>query len=226
MKKILTISLFSLLLVVCYYSFKEGNSKEDNKITTTEEEKDTLIISTTLDSAVDYSNNEVLKESSKYIALVKINKILGTDNYGTIYKRYVFPYTYGTMTILNVYKGSLEINKKVKFYKLGGTLPIEKYYEGLNKTQKEKFDADNQKNQTIDKSALKNVKVIVGKDCDIKENETYLVYLNDETTYHGEEDSYAIVGLEYGIRKVKNVKDNVLTVKNNETGKYETMEIN
>lgn len=82
------------------------------------------------------------------------------------------------------------------------------------------------KNQTIDKSALKNVKVIVGKDCDIKENETYLVYLNDETTYHGEEDSYAIVGLEYGIRKVKNVKDNVLTVKNNETGKYETMEIN
>lgn len=61
MKKILTISLFSLLLVVCYYSFKEGNPKEDNKITTTEEEKDTLIISTTLDRAVDYSNNEVLK---------------------------------------------------------------------------------------------------------------------------------------------------------------------
>lgn len=50
---------------------------------------------------------------------------MGTDNYGTIYKRYVFPYTYGTMTILNVYKGSLEINKEVKFYKLGGTLPIE-----------------------------------------------------------------------------------------------------
>ena len=112
MKKILTISLFSLLLVICYYSFKEGNPKEDNKITTTEEEKDTLIISTTLDSAVDYSNNEVLKESSKYIALVKINKILGA--LGTIGIVISEMYKFFTWHIMNI-TGKMSIQNSMEF---------------------------------------------------------------------------------------------------------------
>ena len=112
MKKILTISLFSLLLVVCYYSFKEGNPKEDNKITTTEEEKDTLIISTTLDRAVDYSNNEVLKDSSKYIALVKINKILGA--LGTIGIVISEMYKFFTWHIMNI-TGKMSIQNSMEF---------------------------------------------------------------------------------------------------------------
>ena len=58
-----------------------------------------------------------------------------------------------------------------------------------------------------------------------------LVYLTDEKSYKNEENSYAIIGFEYGLRKVITDNDNLVTtesfkdldVLNNETGEYEKL---
>lgn len=231
MKKIALGGLISILLLSCYFIFNDKNELNESDVknniedkTTNEEQKDTIVINTTADMEVDYSNMSELKSSANYIALVKIDKVIGADNYSTINKMYVFPYTYGKMTIIKSYKGNIEENKEVTFYKLGGTIELKKYYESLNVTQKEKFDANYIKNKTQD-FKVKKVQMNLGKEVNVEENKTYLVFMNEETSYHKEKDSYAIVGLEYGIREVKSINNDNLLAKNNVTGEYETLRL-
>ena len=202
MKKILIIGLMLVILTGCNNK-KELNTniKNNNENSIINEEiieDNILTVHSEADTFLDFSDNSVIFNSVKYVALVKIEEVAGSDNYSYVTNQYVLPYTYGKMKILKVFKGDLEINKVVDFYRLGATMEFDKYYEGLTDSEKDKF---------------------------------YLVYLTDEKSYKNEENSYAIIGFEYGLRKVKTDNDNLVTtesfkdldVLNNETGEYEKL---
>lgn len=82
-----------------------------------------------------------------------------------------------------------------------------------------------------EKVKYKYVDSYTGKKVQIEKDKFYLVYLTDEKSYKNEENSYAIIGFEYGLRKVKTDNDNLVTtesfkdldVLNNETGEYEKL---
>ena len=123
------------------------------------------------------------------------------------------------MTIIKSYKGNLEENKSAKFYRLGGSISYETYYNGLTTGEKEKIDSVN-KNKL---NKYKYVDISVGKKVDIKENNYYLVYLKGGNVYKNEDNAYGIFGLEYGIRQVKDNNLNNIEVLNNDSLKYESI---
>lgn len=223
-KAFVIISLTLLLLTGC-------NNKELNLTEQTQSDKtdlNTLRVSGDFDSLLKYEDNNVLFKASKYVALVKIDTISGSDNYSSVTDSYVMPYTYGKMTILKTFKGNLSENSKVNFYSLGATIDFEKYYEGLTEGEKNKIDRVYE-NRTV---PFKYVDFYMGREVKIQESKSYLVYLVDETAYHNESNSYAILGLDYGVRQIR-INDNSnlnsvnnygsLDVLNNETGEYEKL---
>ena len=231
MKKILIIGLMLVILTGCNNK-KELNTniKNNNENSIINEEiieDNILTVHSEADTFLDFSDNSVIFNSVKYVALVKIEEVAGSDNYSYVTNQYVLPYTYGKMKILKVFKGDLEINKVVDFYRLGATMEFDKYYEGLTDSEKDKINKLNEGR----KVKYKYVDSYTGKKVQIEKDKFYLVYLTDEKPYKNEENSYAIIGFEYGLRKVKTDNDNLVTtesfkdldVLNNETGEYEKL---
>lgn len=175
-------------------------------------------MNSSLDLAIDIKDSIVLYNESDYIAIVKVNKIEGSSNYNNLTESTVYPYTYGKMTVLKTLKGELEENKTIKFYKLGGTLKLDDYYNNLSETEKNKFNQNKPNNATY-------VKFNIEDDIDIEENKIYLVYLNARNVYDNEEDSYGIFGLAGGLREIKEYKSNLddILVLNNFTKEYDKL---
>lgn len=112
-------------------------------------------------------------------------------------KEYVYPYTYGKMTVLEVYKGAIEDNKQANYYRLGGIVTYQQHYDGLNEAQRSKFDSVEHKERP------EYIEQKFANDIDIEINKDYLVYLVSEIVYYGKDNGYAIIGFEGGLREVK-----------------------
>lgn len=226
MKKFLCILLLACVMITgCEnkenesFDVKENTSSDVKENTSNEVKDNVLVINSEADTLYNYADSSVIYSLADYIAIVKIDEITGVDNYSYISNEYVLPYTYGNMTVIKSYKGNLEENKSVKFYRLGGSISYEKYYNGLTTGEKEKIDSVNKNNL----NKYKYVDISVGKKVDIKENNYYLVYLKGGNVYKNEDNAYGIFGLEYGIRQVKDNNLNNIEVLNNDSLKYESI---
>ena len=176
MKKFLCILLLACVMITGCESkenassdVKENTSSDVKENTSNEVKDNVLVINSEADTLYNYADSSVIYSLADYIAIVKIDEITGVDNYSYISNEYVLPYTYGNMTVIKSYKGNLEENKSVKFYRLGGSISYEKYYSGLTTGEKEKIDSVNKNNL----NKYKYVDISVGKKVDIKENNYY-----------------------------------------------------
>lgn len=224
-RKIKFILLFSLC---CIFIFTGCSSKKYNNDVNSITKDNTYVIKQTADMLLDISDsNEMYKESS-YVAIVKIDSITGSDNYSDLNKEYVLPYTYGKMTIVKSLKGNLKENSTVNFYRSGGILEVKKYYSGLSPVQKAKFDSDATKIKELGEA--KYIKVEYEEDIDITSGKNYLVYLKSDSYYSGSTNSYAIFGMQGGLREVQdssnlNSKNSAeIKILNNFTNKWETLD--
>ena len=201
-----------------FNSSQEFNNKQDDEYI--------LNFESNLDLAYDLSNKKEINNAFEYIALIKIDKIDGVDNYDSITKQYVSPYTYGKATILKVIKGEIP-KSNISFRRLGGKISFEKMLEG--------DEAPEKLLRIREESGLANVptkKIFVDSkisgDIDIEEGKVYLAFLEYNKEYN-KENEYWIGGLQYGLREVDMTNKNVINdvnnikIKNNENGKWEKL---
>lgn len=239
---ILPISIASLLAIkhLSQPHFQQGTNLQEDKIIEFEDislantqtditinEANVYTISTMNCLVEDVSDPNVMTRLSQYTAIVRIDSIDGGDNYSTLNESYVLPYTYGKMTVIQSLRGELPENQTLEFYRLGGTVSMDQYYDSLYDSEKANFDE-----MSMD-DAIKNadfIKVFDAEDVRPEVGKTYLVYLKDETVYHGIPGTYAIIGLQGGLREVQAADSEIqaysaspVKVLNNFTGEWESL---
>ncbi len=202
-----------------------------NKIKNSIDKNIVLTLTTDLDLAYDFSDNKIRKEHAKYAVLAKVKSIDGCTNYNKTQKEYTAVMTYGNIEVLSVLKGEIK-DKTIPFIKLGGEISFEEYEKGLEDSQKEKLDLTSKLTVTEKKTSY--VSYYPNEDVKLEEGKIYLMYLN----YNSDYDKYVCEFLQYGTREVepstiqlkKSINSetrvenlNNVKVKNNETGKFESL---
>lgn len=190
------------------------------------DERNVYTVLTMTDLAVDIADPVAMADISGYIALVRIDSIDGADNYSKVYQEFVSPYTYGRMTVLESIAGDLAIGESVRFYRLGGAVSADRYYEGLTEVEKERFDFARSNNTEL--MVADKIKVVDVGDIDIEAGKVYLAYLVNESAYYAEPNTYAIIGYQGGLREVQLQESNTRSssdtkVLNNFTGEWENL---
>lgn len=191
MKKIIPVLLVALLLSAC------TTNATENK------EESVYPVTASMSYTIDLSNPSDVAEQADYVALVHIGQIEGADNYSTLSEEYTIPYTYGKMTVLEVLQGDLAPASGLRFYRIGGTISYDRYFEGLSQPQQEKLLSTLEKGSKPDK-----IKFQIEDNIDIEENKDYLVYLKKDTAY-AKEDGYGIICFAGGLREVKAEQDDI-----------------
>lgn len=185
-------------------------------------EDDTMVLSSTADVNINYGDANEMYKIAEQVVIARIDSIDGGSNYDEQTKEYVYPYTYGKMTILDVKKGTLAANQQIDYIRMGGIVTFEEYYNSLFPAQKEKLDANM-------KEKPKYVKRMFGEDIDIEAGKTYLIYIGEGDTEDitmSKKVTYPIIGWEGGLRAIEgNVKaKGNLKVLNNITGEWEALD--
>lgn len=171
--------------------------------------------------SIDISNPVVVAEQSSNIALVRIDSIDGADNYSEVSGEYVYPYSYGRMTVLENLKGDLPMDGGVTFYKVGGTITAEQHYNGLTLAQKERYEGATDGPDMFKYAFSGDVELEVGK--------VYLAYLKPEVAYRGDSNAYGFICAQGGLREVQIQLDDrsrsngEARVLNNFTGEWESL---
>lgn len=209
-----------------------GGSKNDNPVTAQTTEQDVYVVSSAHDLAIDISDPTEMKRVSTYVALVRIDSIDGANNYSEVSQEYVLPYTYGHMTVLENIAGDLPTGESLEFYRLGGTISVDQYYNGLTEVEKERMEFAKENNAAL--ASATYIKETSDGDVDVEAGKTYLVYLVDETAYYAKPGTYAIIGFEGGLREIRTNSGEVVTqstteatnmqVLNNFTGEWESLD--
>ena len=154
------------------------------------------------------------------VALVSIESIDGGDNINQTTNEYTYPFTYGKMKILAVYKGDLQVNATIGYTRMGGIIPFDKYYASLYPEQQSKID----RNMKDDKPEY--VEMMFEDDIQIEAGKDYLVYLDPDNDYeiYGL-PVYSIGGWEGGLREIQGDSKAKTGVKvyNNYTGDWDTL---
>ncbi len=182
----------------------------------------THTITSDLSWSIDISSPSVVADQSTNIAIVRIESIDGANNYSELTNEYVYPYSYGQMTVLENVKGELPIDEKIEFYKMGGILTPEQHYAGLTEAQKSHYD-DNQLN------SLDKFHYSIAGDIDIEVGKTYLAYMKPEQVYYGKPNTYGFTCAQGGLREVDFQNDKQRSsgsntkVLNNFTGEWENL---
>lgn len=130
----------ALVLFISGCSVAKHDIKKDNENYLVASEN-AYLIETKADFTVNFSDSDFLYSDSEYVVLATVDSLDGADNYSQVTEEYVMPYTYGTMTIHQVFKGDIVEGSEVVFYRNGGTLPFKQYFAGLNQTQQNKMNA-------------------------------------------------------------------------------------
>lgn len=205
--------------------------KNDDPAAAQTTEQNVYVVSSAHDLAINISDPAEMERVSTYIALVKIDSIDGANNYSEVSGEYVLPYTYGHMTVVENIVGDLPIGEGLEFYRLGGTISADQYYNGLTEVEKERMDFAKENNAAL--ASATYIKEASDGDVDVEAGKTYLVYLVDETAYYAKPDTYAIIGFEGGLREVRTNSGEVATqstteatnmqVLNNFTGEWESL---
>jgi hypothetical protein len=180
-------------------------------------EESIMNASSMADIDTDISNANTMYEMGEYVVLVKIDSIDGGSN-TSLTGEYVHPYTYGKMTVLQVYKGDIQIGIQLDYVRLGGIVSFEDYEKGLLPTQREKIVGGM-------KEKPEYIKKMFGDDIDIEAGVNYLVYLTGTETQVVRSNAYPIIGMQGGLRAISgDIKDeSKLEVYNNITKQWEAL---
>lgn len=187
---------------------------------------DVEVVTTFASLAIDISDPAVMWDNSTNIVLARVDSIDGSSNYSDVTDDYVYPYTYGHMTVIENFKGELPVDESVEFYKIGGTVSTQQYYNSMAEAQREKFDVFGDKSKISDS---KFIKQMFSGDIDVEVGKTYVMYLGPETAYHAKPGTYAIFGFQGGLREVQTTSGGLgrsassQMVLNNFTGEWEEL---
>ena len=181
-------------------------------------------VTSAADIADDPSDPEVMAPRATDIALVYINSIDGCDNQDETTGEYVYPYTYGKLTVLQVFKGPLTDGSQISFSRMGGTVTVDAYAAGMYENEREKFLAHINPD-------LEYITQRFEDDIDIEVGKTYLAYMfNPEEGNVPRENEYALFGWQGGIREaadspsvLSEESTSEIRVLNNYTGEWETL---
>lgn len=153
-------------------------------------------------------------------AVVHIDSIDGGRTYSPISGHYVYPQTFGKMTVLTVYKGDVKPGQQLNYIRLGGIVSYDDYWNSLNPQQQDKRLHLNkgEKNPT----GIKYVEQKFSGDVDIEAGKNYLVFLTPSASKDGSRVEYSINGVQYGLRKVQGTGSD-MKVYNNDTKEWESL---
>ena len=94
------------------------------------DEAEIMNLASQADVSLNYGNPEVMYQTAEQVVIARVDSIDGSSNYNEQTGEYVFPFTYGKMTILAVKKGNLSVNQQVPYLRMGAILTFEQYYQG------------------------------------------------------------------------------------------------
>jgi hypothetical protein len=226
-----------LLIGALYYTFIEPrlDNKQTNKTSQTEKIANTAYSSiSSNDIQFNVSEGDSIWNTTDpyygynklpVVALVYIDSIDGGRNYSPIFEQFVYPQTFGKMTVLEVYKGDIKPGEQLNYARLGGIITFEEYWNGLSEAQKNKILYQN---KGIKPTEKKYVQEKFLGDIDIETDKNYIVFLKPHTSKDGKHQEYFIDGMQYGLREAKGYVDGSdakMTVLNNETGEWESPSI-
>ena len=220
---------FSLLFVCSACTSKTG--VDDSKVKASEfhnayanlVEDDIYKLQSEVELAIDISDANWMYQNSQYVVLAHVESIDGGDTYNEQGDYHMYPYTYGSLKILNVYKGDLTIGKSYQYVRMGGIVSFEDYKASLNPEQLDKMLL------LMQGEFPKYVECYLGNDIEIQAGSTYLMYINgngDDLTMIPRKDALKLYGWEGGLREVQRGSTNRsmdTKVYNNITGEWENI---
>lgn len=219
---------YALMLVVCLVL---GGCASQNDVINKEayfnaydkiNKNEVMNLSSEADVELNYGNADEMYKTAEQVVIARIDSVDGGSNYNEQTGEYIFPFTYGKMTVSEVIKGSFAVDQQINYIRMGGIITFDEYYKGLLPAEKQKLDAN-----TDEKP--KYVKRMFGEDIDIEAGKTYLVYIDEGDTEDfplAKRGSYPIIGWEGGLREIRgNIKaESNMKVLNNITDKWEPFE--
>ncbi len=160
----------------------------------------------------DPSNPELMFEKSDLVAIAFVSSVDGGDNKNREGKE-ILPYTFGTIQLLQIFKGNEEPLTIIPFIKSGGILPA---------------DTLNVKNEDNKSYVFFHFE----EDILIEGGKTYLVYLKQPTEDSSRENHYIFSGWQGGLRELRSMDNSsinsfsslfTLEVLNNYTSEWELL---
>ena len=116
-----------------------------------------------------------------YVAIIKVNKILGYTNYSSIQNRYLWPITKLEVTIEKNLKGDLK--GTIQINRDGGVISIANWEKTLSAEQIERYGYNKLSIEEKENTYMNIVTSInYGK---IEEGKTYVVFLSEDEVYGG-----------------------------------------
>lgn len=183
------IAIFILVLVISVIGIKvttkknDINTNKDNVIhqnLVAEHDIKLPVATETIKIGTDISSIAFLDVD--YVAIIKVNKILGYTNYSSIQNKYMWPITKLEVTVEKSLKGDLK--GIVQINRDGGIISIANFEKILNEERIEKYGYNK-----LSKEEKENtyVNVIMGTNYGkAEQDKTYLVFLReDKETYGG-----------------------------------------
>ncbi len=228
MKNIFKVGIFIILISTMLTSCNDSennNAPSDNESNNEVGQivDDVLVIESEVDMLYNIADPEQLNNVSTDIALVYVESVDGASAFNPLTKEAVYPYTFGTMTVINAYKGKLVSDQTIDFIRMGATLPYTEYYESLEEVQKEKVNS-------LSKVKPTTVEIKFEDDIKIEKGKYYLAYLEANSTFSNNAMIYSITGLQGGLREIKGEQAHKITsmssnllVLNNFTNQWEEL---
>lgn len=166
----------------------------------------------------NFSDSDVLAEHSDLIVVGKLKDIGTPINFNPTTKKYGKTRTPAQLEVLKVVKsdGSADLSE-VEFLDVGGLISYAEYEKSLLPAQKAKRDYLMSQNGNLQSRSNVFVKQSVKNQLELKEDKTYIVYLE----YNEDFGKYTVVNQPYGI---KEYNQNTGKVLNHITNEVETLD--
>lgn len=222
MKKLILLTLLLSMIFGCSQnesSSQDVSQKSDKQITQSTDGNDSDVIYAEYEGnfAYDITDTQYVYDHTTEVVLIHIDSIDGVDNYSSVHDDYVSTYTYGKATVKKKYKGSLTENQQIDFYRTGGKIEFNDFYNGQPQREQKRLDNLEVKPQYVVEKYKDDIDLEVGK--------TYLAYIVSEKDIHNN-GAYAIIYYQTGLREVQgNLHSRTsLQVYNNYTKSWESIE--
>lgn len=213
---------------------KNENSDMTEQVSIAENKDIVLSQESELNYAINIGDSSVRNENSEYIIIGTIESVDGGINYNPAKEKYTNIQTIGTLRVDKVLKGNIQ-ETTIPFIRLGGTISLPEYLNGLTDAQRAKVEELDNINKLSDtEKENKYVSYSVTGDITVENGKTYLMYLR----YNEDYDRFGIVFIGQGLREVQVISSNSdeaslqsmdleenqnILVKNNYTGEYESL---
>ncbi len=171
-----------------------------------------------------YNEEYYLNDAAPIAALVRIDSIDGGRAFSEVTKDYMFPYTFGKMTVLEVYKGDVELGKQINYTRMGGIVTYDEYVESLSENERDKFLRNSGSEHP------KYVEVKFDDGIDIEPGKLYVTFFEAQYNPDGGLEYYGLDPTNYGLREVQGYDSKAraassdLRVLNNLTDEWETLD--